>query len=172
MKKLSLLLATLLIGGMMLSGCQKDTPNNGGNQGGDTPATEKVYSVKYELLETAVVENVTVNVIPGCKFDVSYVDADGKTVEVKQVTAPWSVTVENVKQPFTAEMKGKVSFDESQIPDTDVTFVKLPKISFIGTGAPSPTDSFKVYKFGTKQQFLNRVQEKPSLLEYSVTKSL
>lgn len=170
MKKLAFLFAALLIGGMMLTGCKKDNQNNGGNESGDTP-TEKVYSVKYELLETAVVENETVNVIPGCKFDVSYVDADGKTVEVKQVTAPWSVTVENVNTSFTAEMKGKVTFDESQIPETNVTFVKLPKISFIGTGAPSPSESFKVYKFSTKQQFLDRVQEKPSLLEYSITKS-
>ena len=49
MKKVTFLLATLLIGGMMFTGCKKDNPS-------DTPETEKVYTVKYELLETAIKE--------------------------------------------------------------------------------------------------------------------
>ena len=172
MKKVTFLLATLLIGGMMLTGCKKDeTPNNGGNNGGNTPTTEKVFSVKYELLETAEVEGEMVSVIPGCKFNVSYVDAEGKTVEVQQVTAPWSVTIENVKSPFTASMEGTVTYDESQIPETNVAFVKLPLISFIGTGSPAPSTSFQCSKFGTKQQFLDRVQQNPRLLQFSVNKS-
>ena len=84
MKKVTFLLAALLIGGIMLTGCQKEpTPNNGGNNDGNdgnTPTTEKVYSVKYELLETAKVEGVMVSVLPGCKFNVSSVDADGKRI--------------------------------------------------------------------------------------------
>ena len=173
MKKLTFLLATLLIGGMMFTGCKKDTPNNGGNEGGggNTPTTEKVYSVKYELLESAEVEGVVSSVIPGCKFNVSYVDADGKTIEVQQVTAPWSVTIENVKTPFAAKMEGTVTYDESQIPDTNFFFVKLPMISFIGTGTPSPVNSFKSYYFRSKQKFLDGVQQNPRLLQFEVSKT-
>ena len=174
MKKVTFLLATLLIGSMMLTGCKKDTPNNGDNEGGggNTPTTEKVYSVKYELLETAKVEGVMVSVLPGCKFNVSYVDADGKTVEVQQVTAPWSVMIENVKTPFTAKMEGTITYDESQIPETDITFVKLPKITLVAGGVNHVADNFKVYNFNTKEKFLNAVQENPRLLEYSVTNAL
>lgn len=176
MKKVTFLLAALLIGGIMLTGCQKEpTPNNGGNNDGNdgnTPTTEKVYSVKYELLETAKVEGIMVSVLPGCKFNVSYVDADGKTVEVQQVTAPWSVTVENVKSPFTAKMEGTITYDESQIPETDIVFPKLPKITFIGNGDPIIENNFKVNKWNTKQKFLEAVQQNPRLLEYSITKDL
>ena len=173
MKKVTFLLATLLIGSMMLTGCKKDTPNNGDNEGGggNTPTTEKVYSVKYELLETAKVEGVMVSVLPGCKFNVSYVDADGKTVEVQQVTAPWSVMIENVKTPFTAKMEGTITYDESQIPETDIVFTKLPKITFIGNGDPIIEENFKVHKWNTKQKFLEAVQQNPRLLQFEVSKA-
>ena len=85
MKKVTFLLAALIVGGMMLTGCKKDNQNNNGNNG-ETPATEVVYSVKYELLETAQVQTGTFSVLPGCTFDVSYVNAEGNTVEVKNVT--------------------------------------------------------------------------------------
>jgi hypothetical protein len=165
MKKVTFLLATLLIGGMMFTGCKKDNPS-------DTPETEKVYTVKYELLESAEVENAMVTVLPGCKFNVSYVGADGQMVELQDVTAPWSVTIENFKATLTAKMEGTVSYDESQIPETDITFVKLPKITLVAGGVNHVADNFKVYNFNTKEKFLSAVQENPRLLQYSVTNEL
>jgi hypothetical protein len=165
MKKVTFLLAALLIGGMMFTGCKKDNPS-------DTPETEKVYTVKYELLETAEVENSMVTVLPGCKFNVSYVGADGQLVELQDVTAPWSVTIDNFKATLTAKMEGTVSYDESQIPETDITFVKLPKITVVVGSENHLQDNFKVYKFNTKEKFLSAVQEHPNLLQFSVTNEL
>ena len=173
MKKVTFLLAALLVGGMMLTGCKKDDQNNNGNNG-ETPATEVVYSVKYELLETAQVSTgSTLSVLPGCTFDVSYVNAEGNTVEVKNVTAPWSVTVDNIKKPFTAKLEGTVSYDEAQLPETDINFVKFPQITItpsVGQAVVS-NDFFHNY-FRTKQKFLDAIQQSSRILNFSTSKEL
>ena len=69
-------------------------------------------------------------------------------------------------------MEGTVSYDESQIPETDISFVKLPKITLVAGSVNHVTDDFKVYKFNTKEKFLSAVQENPRLLQYSVTNEL
>ena len=175
MKKVTFLLATLIVGGMMLTGCKKDDQNNNGNNGnnGETPATEVVYSVKYELLETAQVQTGTFSVLPGCTFDVSYVNAEGNTVEVKNVTAPWSVTVDNIKKPFKAKLEGTVSYDEAQLPETDINFVKFPQITItpsVGQAVVS-NDFFHNY-FSTKQKFLDAIQQSSRILNFSTSKEL
>ena len=168
MKKVTFLLAALLVGGMMLTGCKKDNQNNNGNNGnnGETPAT-------YELLETAQVQTGTFSVLPGCTFDVSYVNAEGNTVEVKNVTAPWSVTVDNIKKPFTAKLEGTVNYDEAQLPETDINFVKFPQITItpsVGQAVVS-NDFFHNY-FRTKQKFLDAIQQSSRILNFSTSKEL
>ena len=173
MKKVTFLLATLLVGGMMLTGCKKDDQNNNGNNG-ETPATEVVYSVKYELLETAQVSTgSTFSVLPGCTFDVSYVNAEGNTVEVKNVTAPWSVTVDNIKKPFTAKLEGTVSYDEAQLPETDINFVKFPQITITpSVGQPEVSNDFFCSYFRTKQKFLDAIQQNSRILNFLTSKEL
>ena len=172
MKKVTFLLAALLVGGMMLTGCKKDDQNNNGNNG-ETPATEVVYSVKYELLETAQVQTGTFSVLPGCTFDVSYVNAEGNTVEVKNVTAPWSVTVDNIKKPFTAKLEGTVSYDEAQLPETDINFVKFPQITITpSVGQPEVLNDFFLSKYSTKQKFLDAIQHSSRILNFSTSKEL
>ena len=173
MKKVTFLLAALLVGGMMLTGCKKDDQNNNGNNG-ETPATEVVYSVKYELLETAQVSTgSTFSVLPGCTFDVSYVNAEGNTVEVKNVTAPWSVTVDNIKKPFTAKLEGTVSYDEAQLPETDIYFVKFPQITITpSVGQAVVSNEFFYDYFRTKQKFLDAIQQGSRILNFSTSKEL
>lgn len=173
MKKVTFLLAALLVGGMMLTGCKKDDQNNNGNNG-ETPATEVVYSVKYELLETAQVSTgSTLSVLPGCTFDVSYVNAEGNTVEVKNVTAPWSVTVDNIKKPFTAKLEGTVSYDEAQLPETDINFVKFPQITVTpSVGQAVVSNDFFCDYFRTKQKFLDAIQQGSRILNFSTSKEL
>ena len=173
MKKVTFLLATLIVGGMMLTGCKKDDQNNNGNNG-ETPATEVVYSVKYELLETAQVSTgSTFSVLPGCTFDVSYVNAEGNTVEVKNVTAPWSVTVDNIKKPFTAKLEGTVSYDEAQLPETDINFVKFPQITITpSVGQAVVSNEFFYDYFRTKQKFLDAIQQGSRILNFSTSKEL
>ena len=175
MKKVTFLLAALLVGGMMLTGCKKDDQNNNGNNGnnGETPATEVVYSVKYELLETAQVQTGTFSVLPGCTFDVSYVNAEGNTVEVKNVTAPWSVTVDNIKKPFTAKLEGTVNYDEAQLPETDINFVKFPQITITpSVGQPEVSNDFFCSYFSTKQKFLDAIQQNSRILNFLTSKEL
>ena len=172
MKKVTFLLAALLVGGMMLTGCKKDGQNNNGNNG-ETPATEVVYSVKYELLETAQVQTGTFSVLPGCTFDVSYVNAEGNTVEVKNVTAPWSVTVDNIKKPFTAKLEGIVSYDEAQLPETNINFVKFPQITVTpSVGQAVVSNDFFYDYFRTKQKFLDAIQQGSRILNFSTSKEL
>lgn len=172
MKKVTFLLATLIVGGMMLTGCKKDDQNNNGNNG-ETPATEVVYSVKYELLETAQVPTGTFSVLPGCTFDVSYVNAEGNTVEVKNVTAPWSVTVDNIKKPFKAKLEGTVNYDEAQLPETDINFVKFPQITITpSVGQPIVSNDFFNSYFSTKQKFLDAIQQSSKILNFSTSKEL
>lgn len=173
MKKVTFLLAALLFGGMMLTGCKKDDQNNNGNNG-ETPATEVVYSVKYELLETAQVSTgSTFSVLPGCTFDVSYVNAEGNTVEVKNVTAPWSVTVDNIKKPFTAKLEGTVNYDEAQLPEADINFVKFPQITVTpSVGQAVVSNDFFFDYFRTKQKFLDAIQQGSRILNFSTSKEL
>ena len=172
MKKVTFLLATLIVGGMMLTGCKKDDQNNNGNNG-ETPATEVVYSVKYELLETAQVQTGTFSVLPGCTFDVSYVNAECNTVEVKNVTAPWSVTIDNIKKPFTAKLEGTVNYDEAQLPETDINFVKFPQITITpSVGQPEVSNDFFYSKYSTKQKFLDAIQQGSRILNFSTSKEL
>ena len=173
MKKVTFLLAALLVGGMMLTGCKKDNQNNNGNNG-ETPATEVVYSVKYELLETAQVSTgSTFSVLPGCTFDVSYVNAEGNTVEVKNVTAPWSVTVDNIKKPFTAKLEGTVSYDEAQLPETDINFVKFPQITITpSVGQAVVSNEFFYDYFRTKQKFLDAIQQNSRILNFLTSNEL
>lgn len=173
MKKVTFLLAALLVGGMMLTGCKKDDQNNNGNNG-EAPATEVVYSVKYELLETAQVSTgSTFSVLPGCTFDVSYVNAEGNTVEVKNVTAPWSVTVDNIKKPFTAKLEGTVSYDDAQLPETDINFVKFPQITITpSVGQAVVSNEFFYDYFRTKQKFLDAIQQGSRILNFSTSKEL
>ena len=87
MKKLSFLLATLIIGGMMLTGCKKSesTP-----EPEPTPVST-AYRVVYTVSNTNVLQTAFIS---DCfKVDVTYTDANGESVTVNGATLPWTKTV-------------------------------------------------------------------------------
>lgn len=110
MKKVTFLLATLLIGGMMLTGCKKD--NN-------TPSdpTSKTFKVSYALGNTTTAEGIVLTTFEGFKFDVTYTGADGNAVEVKSVSLPWKCDAFEVKSPFKATIEAKPVYNEAELPD-------------------------------------------------------
>lgn len=81
MKKVVFLLATLLIGSMVFTGCKKDN-----NTPGDT--TNKTFKVSYALENKATVEGVVITTDECFKFDVTYTGADGNPVKVLPCLGP------------------------------------------------------------------------------------
>ena len=119
MKKLSFLLVTLLIGGVMLTGCTKEeepiTPE-------PTPTeTTIVYSISNTYEGTQVY-----TLSPGLYFTFTYTDADGKEVKVENAELPWEKTI-TVTSPFEAKLEGEITYKEEELPEK-VVFCKNIKI--------------------------------------------
>lgn len=161
MKKLTFLLATLLVGGMMLTGCKKDDPNNNG--GGETPTTT-TKTVVYRMdnsIKAAL--GITMTVSPCFHYTFSYKDADGNMVEVNDPTLPWSKEI-TVTPPFEAQLKGTVSYDESEIL-SPVYFGRLGSI----TQDLKHTIEEPVQSFDDKDDFIEYITARPQKLEYNFT---
>ena len=161
MKKVTFLLATLLIGGMMLTGCKKDDPQPTPTP---TPAST-TKTITYILDKTSTATGSTWAVSPCFRYTFTFKDADGKIVEVVDATLPWIKEI-NVKVPFEAEMKGKITYNESELPD--YVYWGAPGNINIGT---SHSTSGGV-RGNDKQEFLELVAQKPERLEFSYTKTI
>ena len=106
------LLATLLIGGMMFSGCKKDDPKPTPTP---TPATKTVV---YKMDNTYFdqISSYTATVSPCFHYTFSYKDANGTMVEVNNPTLPWTKEI-SVTTPFEAKLEGKVTYNENELPE-------------------------------------------------------
>ena len=93
------LLATLLIGGMMFSGCKKDDPKPTPTP---TPATKTVV-YKMDNTYSEQISSYTATVSPCFHYTFSYKDANGTMVEVNNPTLPW--TKENHSTSTTPNFK-------------------------------------------------------------------
>ena len=152
MKKVTFLLATLLIGSIVFTGCKKDN-----NASGDS--TSKTFKVSYALENTATVEGVVITTDECFKFDVTYNGADGNPVEVKGVTLPWSIAAFDVKAPFTAKVEAKPVYNEADLPD-EFVYGANDVIYKNGAQAKRSNDIYKRIKV----KFLQTAQESPEEL--------
>ena len=152
MKKVTFLLATLLIGSIVFTGCKKDN-----NASGDS--TSKTFKVSYALENTATVEGVVITTDECFKFDVTYNGADGNPVEVKGVTLPWSIAAFDVKAPFTAKVEAKPVYNEADLPDEFVYGAN----AVIYKNDAQAKRSNDIYK-RIKVKFLQTAQESPEEL--------
>ena len=152
MKKVTFLLATLLIGSIVFTGCKKDN-----NASGDS--TSKTFKVSYALENTATVEGVVITTDECFKFDVTYNGADGNPVEVKGVTLPWSIAAFDVKAPFTAKVEAKPVYNEADLPD-EFVYGANAVIYKNGVQAKRSNDIYKRIKV----KFLQTAQESPDEL--------
>jgi hypothetical protein len=157
------LLATLLIGGMMFTGCKKDTtptptptPSTP-----DTPSTPTTRKVVYTLDKTVYIAMISYQISPCFHYNFSYKDADGTMVEVNDPTLPWTKEI-TVNVPFEAKIEGKVTYNEAELPDT----------VYFGRAALINNDGLNTGFTGSKEVFLQYIAARPDRLEFSNSKTI
>jgi hypothetical protein len=156
MKKVTFLLTTLLIGGMMLTGCKK-APQ-------PTPEPEsKTAKVTYKLDNVGLMQTGS-----NCfKYTVSYLGADGKLVTVNNVTLPWTSPEVTVKLPFTAKIEGDAIYNEAELPSTVsygcIYYLYMNGIEFQHEG--------EIYT-ASKDEFISIMAENPNTLKFNYSKTL
>ena len=162
MKKIALILTSLLIGSMIIIGCSKkdsaanDNNNSGG--GGDEPTTKTM--VRYKI-DTISAQYPIANVF---KYKITYFVGENDSVIVNNVTLPWvSPEFEVPEKPFWAIVKGEASFNEEDIPDRAFSFSYRPTVFENGH---SVWTTGKDHNFDSKQKFLDRIAEHPDLLDF------
>ena len=160
MKKVTFLLATLLIGGLMLTGCKKNDPQPTPDPT-PTPTTAKVI---YE-----VTNKQGVFAASDCfKYTITYVGADGNSVTVNDVTLPWTSPEITVNLPFNAKVEGKATYNEASIPDI-VTFGRTPSITADGKLVAIGNDAYQAV---SKERFLALVAENSDMLSFSLSEKV
>lgn len=158
MKKLTFLLATLLIGGIMFTSCKKDpqptpTPD-------PQPTTTKVV---YKLGNASLQQTAS-----DCfKYTVSYLGANGEMVTVNDITLPWASPEVTVTLPFTAKIEGNATFNEADLPDP-VVYGCIYCISENGIDFQHQGSLYSASKEG----FIHIMAENPDELKFSYSKTL
>lgn len=159
MKKVSFLLATVLIGGMMLTGCKKPDPT-------PTPTPDPTPTTTTVLYK---VDNTNGNLIMSdCfKLNVTYTNAKGESVTETGVVVPWSKSVE-VTLPFHAKMEGELVYNENELPE-QVVYGKRYGVGNY-TGGSLSIEMVGSFASVNKEKFLNLMQEHPDRLKFTVEK--
>ena len=159
MKNLTLLLATLLIGGMMLTGCEKQNTE-------PTPTPDPTPTPTSSYVVYMVNNKCGKYVLSDCfKLNVTYTDANGQSVTENGVSIPWTKTIE-VTAPFNAKMQGEYVFNEAQLPDS-VVFGTYYGIGTLVNGTVNIILTGKGYAAGSKESFLNILADRPNYLQFS-----
>ena len=159
MNKLSFLLATLLIGGMMLTGCKKDDP-----QPTPTPDPQPTtIKVVYKLGNSTMLQTTS-----DCfKYTVSYLGANGQMVTVNDVTLPWTSPELTVTLPFTAKIEGQGTFNEADLPDP----VVCGHLYYLyADGNEYQTEGGLISL--ERNAFMPYLAENPNLLKFSYSKTI
>ncbi|MBR2770797.1 MAG: hypothetical protein IKD78_02075 [Bacteroidales bacterium] len=166
MKKVTFLLATLLIGGMMLTGCKKDPQPTPSPTPGPTPTpTTKTVVYKVDnIFKTGDINTgqVTTHTVSPCfHYSFSFKDANGNMVEVNDATLPWTKEI-SVNVPFEAKIEGKVTYNEADLPE-QVEYARIALINGEGETAGYST---------SKADFIEWIATHPDKLEFSKTKTI
>ena len=161
MKKASFFLATLLIGGMMFTGCKKTEPTPAPTP--DPTPTPTSLTVMYK------VDNTNGNlVMSDCfKLNVTYTDANGQSVTESNVTLPWTKSVE-VTSPFKAKMEGEYVYNEAELPDQVVSGKRYGIGSY--TGSSLNIEMMGTLGSASKENFLNLMAAHPDRLKFTMEK--
>ena len=162
MKKVMYLLATLLIGGLMLTGCKKDNPT----PEPDPEPTPTTYKVAYKVVNSSVDPNTSeVKTMSPCfKLDMTYIDASGEVVTETNVTLPWTKIVE-VTSPFHAKMEGTFSYNEDELPEP-VYFGKRNGIGLYSNESYNGVLNGSINMYA-KEKFLEIYGNNPEKLKFS-----
>ena len=158
MKKVTFLLATLLIGGMMFTGCKKDNPQPTPDPT-PTPTTAKVTYMVGNTYGSFTTSDCF-------KYTITYVGADGNKVTVNDVTLPWTSPELTVKLPFDAKMEGKYTYKEEELPD-QVSFGQITSI--VSGNKPIANGEGDIIASLAKAGFLQYISQNPDVVNFSLS---
>ena len=158
MKKVTFLLATLLIGGMMLTGCKKDNPQPTPDPT-PTPTTAKVTYMVGNTYGSFTTSDCF-------KYTITYVGADGNKVTVNDVTLPWTSPELTVKLPFDAKMEVKYTYKEEELPD-QVGFGQITSI--VSGNKPIANGEGDIIASLAKAGFLQYISQNPDVVNFSLS---
>ncbi len=154
---------------MTFSGCKKD--NNE-----EQPEAKKyiiTYQLdnKFETINPSTLEPYVFTLSPCFKANFTYVDANGKSVEMKNVELPWKTEI-TVTAPFAAKMEGALTYNESELPE-QVTYGVRGGISYKRTdGSAITADINGGFSQNPKEKFLEAIGNRPERLKIDFTKNL
>ena len=152
------LLATLLIGGMMFTGCKKDNPQPTPDPT-PTPTTAKVTYMVGNTYGSFTTSDCF-------KYTITYVGADGNKVTVNDVTLPWTSPELTVKLPFDAKMEGKYTYKEEELPD-QVGFGQITSI--VSGNKPIANGEGDIIASLAKAGFLQYISQNPDVVNFSLS---
>ena len=162
MKKVMFLLATLIIGGMMFSGCKKDTPT-------PTPTPEPTPTPTTTTVVYKVEKEFENRVMSDCfKLNVTYTNAKGESITETGVVLPWEKSFE-VTSPFTAKMEGELVYNENELPG-EVIYGKRYGIGYYNKST-LVIDMVGAFSKDDKEDFLEVLQNNPNRLKFSEEKA-
>lgn len=159
MKKHLLVLLAICIGGLMVVSCNRENEGGGGNTGSKT-------TIQYKMLDTYLFSSQPVQISSCFHYNIKYVNANGQTVELNNVSAPWTLPAFEIKPPFKAKLEGTIVYNENELPDGPIYFGAAPKIVNVGTTV-SYGDDITGY-FETKAKFLEFIATHPDRLHFTV----
>ena len=155
MKRIAFIITALLIGSIMMTQCKKkDSAANDNNGGNVTPPVTE-FKVSYAIDNTQGEYPLAT-----CfKYDITYFISETDSVTVTNVTLPWASEEFVVTKPFTASIKGRITYDEEELPDQAFT---MGHCIYIRPGYVLDRPS----NFVSKEQFIEKVTTHPTFLNF------
>jgi hypothetical protein len=168
MKRHLFILMAICLGGLMAISCDRE---NGDDNGGSGTSGDKKITIQYQMKDHFTQNGQQLQISPYFHYNLKYVDATGKTVEVNNVSAPWTLPAFEVKAPFTAKIEGTIVYNESELPETDTIIIgAVPNIHYTENGVVKDCElnDAPVGQFSSKAQFLNFISTHPDRLEFTL----
>jgi len=167
MKKFLFILTIVFVGGLIATSCNRENSENGGSGTGGN----KKITVQYQMKDSFTQNGQSLSISPCFHYNLKYVDATGKTVEVNNVSAPWTLPAFEVKAPFTAKIEGTIVYNESELPETGAIVIgAVPNIHYTENGVVKDhgLNNAPVGQFSSKAQFLNFISTHPDRLTFTL----
>jgi len=168
MKRHLFILMAICLGGLMAISCNHE--NGDDNVGSGTGGNKKI-TIQYQMKDSFKQNGQTLQISPYFHYNLKYVDATGKTVEVNNVSAPWNLPAFEVKAPFTAKIEGTIVYNESELPETGTIIIgAVPNIHYTENGVVKDRElnDAPVGQFSSKAQFLNFISTHPDRLTFTL----
>lgn len=154
------------VGGMIAISCNRE---NGDESGNGTNGNKKI-TIQYQMKDAFTQNSQALQLNPCFHYNLKYVDATGKTVEVNNVSAPWALPAFDVKTPFTAKIEGTIVYNEADLPETGIIiFGAVPNIHTNENGVEKDysLNDLPVGQFSSKEQFLSFMSTHPERLTFT-----